>query len=223
MTWNSGTSVYKQWSGRIIGVAQYDKNTANYPIVVKLETGTKQDWFIGFNHAVGNNVDVKEAINEVSIYKVDGGNGNSYSHSFLKGYLQSGKDATITDWRNTGKSLVIQVDSINLNAVPAYADVTITFWPEGKPAPTRQPTRQPSRNPTRQPTVSLCVFLNLEKLNSCAHHLLKICCLYHFSLLICLTLNLQALPTVKPTLKPTVSNMTLFNLVLSCNRVGCSY
>lgn len=155
VTWNSGTTVYKQWSGRIIGVAQYDQNTANYPIVVKLETGTKQDWFIGFNHAVGNNVDVKEAINEVSIYKVDGGNGNSYSHSFLKGYLQSGKDATITDWRNTGKSLVIQVDSINLNAVPAYADVTITFWPEGKPAPTRLPTRQPSRNPTRQPTVSI--------------------------------------------------------------------
>ena len=47
MQWNSGTTVRKQWSGRLVGVAQYDKNTANNPVVIKLETGNSKDWFIG--------------------------------------------------------------------------------------------------------------------------------------------------------------------------------
>ena len=47
MLWNSGTTVRKQWSGRLVGIAQYYKNTANNPVVIKLETGSSKDWFIG--------------------------------------------------------------------------------------------------------------------------------------------------------------------------------
>ena len=149
-TFNSGTSIRKTWSGRLIGVAQYDNNPSNYPFVIKLETGNESDWFLGFNRAIGPNKDSQEANNQVTIYKVEGGNGVSYSHSFLKGYLSAGKNARITDWRDSGNNLVINVNSINLSATPSYADIEIVY--EGSPVPTPPPTKNPTSKPTPSPT-----------------------------------------------------------------------
>ena len=81
---------------------------------------------------------------------MNGGDGFGYSHSFLKGKLSSGQTARITNWRDTGKTLTITVDSINTGGNPGYADITITY--EGTPVATPNPTRFPTRNPTRQPT-----------------------------------------------------------------------
>jgi len=64
--------------------------------------------------------------------------------------LSSGQTARITNWRDTGKTLTITVDSINTGGNPGYADITITY--EGTPVATPNPTRFPTRNPTRQPT-----------------------------------------------------------------------
>ena len=91
----------------------------------------------------------------MTVYKVEAGDGLSYSHSFLKASVTGGNLARITDWRDTGRNLVIDVKSINLYASPAYADVEIVFEgstpPETSP-PTRRPTLKPTLKPTPSPT-----------------------------------------------------------------------
>lgn len=126
-TFDSGTYYPSSWSGKVIGVADSNNNPNNYPIVVKCETGSGDDWFVGFNSARGANAETKQGVNQVTIYKVSGGNGISYAHSFMKGSLAAGKVARITNWRDTGKILVIQANSINTSASPPYAEVSISF------------------------------------------------------------------------------------------------
>lgn len=126
-TYDSGTYYPSSWSGKVIGVADSNNNPNNYPIVVKCETGSGDDWFVGFNSARGANAETKQAANQVTIYKVSGGNGHSYAHSFMKGSLAAGKVARITNWRDTGNTLVIQANSINTSTNPPYADVSISF------------------------------------------------------------------------------------------------
>ena len=155
LPFNSGTTYRKTWSGKLIGLADYENNPQGHPFVIKLETGTSSDWFLGFNRATGVNRDSKQARNEVTVYKVEAGDGLSYSHSFLKASVTGGNLARITDWRDTGRNLVIDVKSINLYASPAYADVEIVFEgstpPETSP-PTRRPTLKPTLKPTPSPT-----------------------------------------------------------------------
>ena len=43
------------WSGTIVGIADFDNNPDQYPVVVKIETGTSTDQFINFNRAKGVN------------------------------------------------------------------------------------------------------------------------------------------------------------------------
>ena len=49
ISWDSGKTGGTHWAGRIIGVAEYNVNSASYPIVIKLITGTSRDIFVGFN------------------------------------------------------------------------------------------------------------------------------------------------------------------------------
>ena len=58
------------WTGKIIGVAEYDNNPTNDPIIIKLVSGSGSsggDWFIGFNRAIGRNADNVQADDEVKI------------------------------------------------------------------------------------------------------------------------------------------------------------
>lgn len=43
------------WSQTVelVGIADYDNPYSNLPVVIKLETGTNSDYFIGFNRAIG--------------------------------------------------------------------------------------------------------------------------------------------------------------------------
>ena len=68
--------------------------------------------------------------------------------------MSSGQTARITNWRDTGKTLTITVDSINTGGNPGYADITITYegTPVATPNPTRFPTRKPTNIPTKTPT-----------------------------------------------------------------------
>ena len=143
---NTGTLHRQSWSGKLIGVAEYDNNPENHPIVLKLETGSASDWFIGFNRDTGPNRDTQQAGDEVTIYKVAQGDGVGYSHSFLKGNLVAGKRAKITSWRDTGKDLIIEVKDINTSASPGWAEVEITF--EGTPAPGGSGGSPATRSPT---------------------------------------------------------------------------
>lgn len=123
------------WSGNLIGVAEYNNNPSDDPIVIKLESGGGGDWFIGFNRAYGPNADNVQADNLVTIYNVMDGNGDTYSTSSLKGVLRSGQSSAITDWRNTGSNLVITVKEINLQARPGYASIDIEFGGTQPPQP----------------------------------------------------------------------------------------
>ena len=63
----------------------------------------------------------------VTIHRVNAGNGESYSQSFLKGGLRAGRSATIHDWRNSGLGLVIRVTEVDIESSPGYAFVEIEF------------------------------------------------------------------------------------------------
>ncbi|KAL9187280.1 hypothetical protein ACHAXT_001383 [Thalassiosira profunda] len=148
--YRSGTIGGTSWSGRLVGVAEYNRNPADHPIVLKLETGKAADWFVGFNRAVGANAHNVEADNHVTIYKVTAGEGAQYSQSFLKGKLRKGQCLVVTNWRKTGHDLVITAHDINTAVTPGYANLGITFGPP-TPLPTKQPTRKPTRAPSPAP------------------------------------------------------------------------
>ncbi len=124
---NSGTAGGTSWRGNIIGVADYNNNPSNSPIILKLETGGGSDYFVSFNRDTGINADVQQAHDQVTVYQVSNGDGVSYSKSMLKAALSSGRSATIENWRRSGKDLTIKVHSINTSSSPGYANVQISF------------------------------------------------------------------------------------------------
>ena len=89
--------------------------------MLKIESGSSKDLFVGLNHAVGINSDNKEAHDMVTVVEM-GGNGRSYSQSFLKAKLGSNNEYTVRNFRHQ-KDLVITVKEIKTNTVPGYADV----------------------------------------------------------------------------------------------------
>ncbi|EJK70780.1 hypothetical protein THAOC_07835 [Thalassiosira oceanica] len=152
---NSGTSPGTHWRGKIIGVADYTNNHGQHPLVIKLETGTPQDWFVGFNHKSGVNAEVPTAGDKVTIYQVAGTDGLGYSTSSLKATLTAGKQARLSNWRSTGYDLLIKVYDIDTADSPiGSATIAIEFGPQQPPSarPTREPTNLPTRNPTKLPT-----------------------------------------------------------------------
>ncbi|EJK44205.1 hypothetical protein THAOC_37278 [Thalassiosira oceanica] len=150
-TFNSGTAPGTHWKGKLVGVADYTANSGEHPIVIKLESGTGNDYFVGFNHATGVNADAVQHRNLVTVYQVVGGDGFGYSTSSLKAVVGAGNTAKLYNWRKTGHTLKIKVNSINTGAYPlGYADVSIEFG--NPPPPTMPPTRAPSPRPTNRPT-----------------------------------------------------------------------
>jgi len=121
--------------------------------VLKIESGSSKDLFVGLNRAVGINSDNKEAHNMVTVVEM-GGNGRSYLQSFLKAKLGSNNEYTVRNFRHQ-KDLVITVKEIKTNTVPGYADVWVRLGEETAsptPAPTPSPTTKPTVSPTKSPT-----------------------------------------------------------------------
>ena len=116
------------WNGTIIGIADYASNTLRRPVVIKIETGTDTDQFIGFNCATGVNSDNDEADNAVTMVET-GNNGAGYSQSFLKTSLTTnGLSYTYTNWAGTGDDLVLTMHSKDLSPAPGMAaTATITI------------------------------------------------------------------------------------------------
>ena len=121
------TSSSTSWSGKIIGVAEYDNNPFSLPIVIKLESGGGGDWFVGFNRAAFGNADNVQGDDLVTVYRVTDGDGFGYSTSSLKSLLRSSQTYTISNWRSSGSNLYIKVTEINTESSPGYANVDITF------------------------------------------------------------------------------------------------
>ena len=89
--------------------------------------------FVGFNRAIGSNSDNVEADDLVTLYKVTNGDGVGYSTSSLKATLGSGESCTVSDWKNSGMSLVITVNQIDITSSPGYALVDIKYGAEVPP------------------------------------------------------------------------------------------
>eukprot|EP00957_Ditylum_brightwellii_P206416 15348337-Ditylum_brightwellii.AAC.1 len=112
----------------LVGIGEYDKITANRYVVIKLETGTSTDIFIGFNRAAGPNAQNDEADDEVTITE-SGNNGEGYSQSYLKAHLVAGETYTYESFANSGRILTITANSIDLTTEPGIATVTIALQP----------------------------------------------------------------------------------------------
>ena len=145
IVWNSET--VRQWSGEVIGLADYKNNPNNRPIVVKLES---LGLFVGFNRAVGINKDTAAARDKVTVM-VAGSDGLGYSRSSLRAVLSQGEMHRVPNWQGSGEELTIFVREINLIADPVYADVIMRLGDSA--TPTAKPSLRPSSSPTtRRPT-----------------------------------------------------------------------
>eukprot|EP00804_Cyclotella_cryptica_P005657 CCRYP_000039-RD/>CCRYP_000039-RD protein AED:0.13 eAED:0.13 QI:0/0.75/0.8/1/1/1/5/2044/620 len=147
ISWDSGKSGGSSWAGRIIGAAEYDVNSASFPIAIKLITGSSRDLFVGFNRAVGPNADNQQASDQVTI--IEAGNGYDYAQSYLQATLASGQTQSFPNWRGSNHALTVTVNEINTAVSPGYAYIKIAFGPQ--PQPSQKPIRQ-SQSPTRKIT-----------------------------------------------------------------------
>lgn len=144
-------------------------------MVVKLESGTSNDLFVGFNRAVGVNRDVPEARNQVTVVQA-GGDGLTFSQSYMKAILSEGESYVVSNWRETGLDMTIHVKEINLLANPTYTDVSMSLE-FGTRVPTYSPTLvsiQLQYNMFPKLCVCVCCF--------CSHHMSHACSLV-FSLI----------------------------------------
>ena len=135
--WNSGTHPGSQWFGSLIGVADYPNNPHSRPIVVKLESGTSNDLFVGFNRAIGVNRDVLDARDQVTVIQA-GGDGLVFSQSYVKAVLSQGDSYSVSNWHGSGLDMTIHVNEINLESNPGYAYVTMSL--DNTEIPTYSPT-----------------------------------------------------------------------------------
>ena len=158
----------------MVGIADY--MNSGLPVVLKLETDTTNDYFVGFNRATGVNSQNDEADNEVTVVQT-GKNGEGYSQSYLKATLTQGQRYTIPNFGESGKTLTITAAAVDIGTSPGIATVCISFDVDdngnalcGTRAPTTSPTTSPpttSSAPSLSPTtpqVSCCsiVFGNVH-------------------------------------------------------------
>jgi len=130
------------WSGTLMGVGEWKDYPAQHPVVVKIETGTNTDYFVGFNRAAGANAENDEADDLVTIIET-GNNGLSYSQSFLKGYIGAGQNYVFPNWQGTGSDLTVSVSSINIASNPGTATVNISLDGATAAPVTPSPTNAP--------------------------------------------------------------------------------
>lgn len=134
------------WEGEIIGVADFSRNAFNRPVVVKIETSTHVDLFVGFNRVTGMNRQSPMAVDEVTVVET-GRNGERIAQSWLKAALKEGESYTVENWQDSGRTLYVIAEEIHLgsDSIAGYARVSIclgTCW-----SPTATPTESPTLAP----------------------------------------------------------------------------
>lgn len=144
----------------LVGIVNYPNDTSNEnKVVLKVETGTPNDYYINFNRRTGFNSGTQEGGDQVTIV-LQGGDGVNYSQSDLLAKLSAGGSYTISD-PALGADLVITVDAIDLTSIPSVAQVSLCLGncaptpptPNPTPAPTTKP---PTKSPTASPTAFVC-------------------------------------------------------------------
>lgn len=160
VTWNSGSSGSKALTQRMVGIADYGNNPDKLPVVVKLETGSSDDLFVGFNRVRGINSAAKDAVDRVTVME-QGANGAGYSTSITLAILSAGQSHTVNNWQSSGKKMVITVNSITTGSNPWVAEVEFNFnnASTGTPKPTPRPTPRPTPKPTPKPVSTACYLI----------------------------------------------------------------
>jgi hypothetical protein len=109
------------FEGRLVGVADYDdSNAADKYVNIKIENGDI-DLFIGFNLDAEINSGTKEGQNKVTIQS----QGSGYSPSSLVAELAANEVYVIQNYKGGDFDLVVEVNGINLNTNPPFADIAI--------------------------------------------------------------------------------------------------
>jgi len=181
----------EEWNGMLVGIAEMDTmNTTfheNSKVILKIESGTSDDLYVGFNRAVNFNEDNDEADDRVTIVET-GGNGVEYSQSWLKATLLSREQLGILHSHHTslyiyrrpnfrnGEELVVTVENIKTDVEPGYAKIIVRLGEKDDAPPTRNPTRIPTDDPTALVRLiqlvdafdnTVCVFLLLNLYFDC--------------------------------------------------------
>lgn len=114
------------WTGRFVGVAEYDRiGDEDIVVVLKLETGSNEDYFIGFNRKTGQNSHNLLASDKVTIIKT-GANGEGYAQSWFQAGLAEKERYSWGTWGKTNEALVIEIVKIDKTRTPGYAGKS--FW-----------------------------------------------------------------------------------------------
>ena len=163
------------WSGRLIGVAEYDKISDGDTVLLKIETGSKDDFFVAFNRKIGPNAYNKMASDRVTIY-VAGDNGVGFSqvsldrrryafclmHHFISTFYSfNTSQSWLGTWLNEDEKyvfnkflndepLTVKVNKIDIKVTPGYAEVEVILGDARAPE-TSKPTHAPI---TSSPTFS---------------------------------------------------------------------
>jgi len=134
--WYAGKStvvnplVTSKWSGRLVGIADYDDAGGDDHVLVKIETETDTDFYMNFNRQTGFNSGTVEGGDQVLI-TTQGGEGTSFAKSTMVAKLSAGQSFEIVDFGGSVFYTVrIMVDMIDTSASPGYADISITRGPE---------------------------------------------------------------------------------------------
>jgi Hint module/Gametolysin peptidase M11 len=105
----------------LVGVAEYDVAGTN-DLFVRLVNGRGDDYYIGFNRAIGINADQSKAVDQVTVTK----SGGSDQFSFLVAMLGAGATYEISTMK-----IDIEVLSINVSSTPGVAEIRITSRARG--------------------------------------------------------------------------------------------
>ena len=95
------------WSGKVVGVGNYDSSAQDETVILKMDGGSDDDYYVGFNHAIGFHVGTAESRNKVTI--VTQGSGNSESSKIAS--LGEGESYLISNYLNS-EDITIKVTEI---------------------------------------------------------------------------------------------------------------
>jgi hypothetical protein len=158
------------WSGKLVGVANYDSTAQDEYVVLKLEDGTT-DFYIGYNLAYGFHAGTPESANRVTV--VEQGNGSSLSskikvlnvgNTYTAGRVTIKVTKKVTGSKGYAYVLVYKdnacdtccydSDCTSDCSVATCQAGSCTFGANNCPPPTSPPTISPTKFPSNTPTTS---------------------------------------------------------------------
>mmetsp|Transcript_25048 Transcript_25048/g.37462 ORF Transcript_25048/g.37462 Transcript_25048/m.37462 type:complete len:561 (-) Transcript_25048:233-1915(-) len=129
----TATPLSLEWSGRLVGSAEYLSAAGDDVIVLKVE-GHSEDFYVGLNRQIGINAGTEEAGDKVTIQRRDVGDG--YSLSWLEAKLTTGGTYIIENFGGSNTDVTIEVSSIDIASVPGVAHVRVYANNHLSPVPT---------------------------------------------------------------------------------------